>query len=133
MTVSMFDDGLRHCCGARFLAQFGNCSDYVGTDINTKWGGKGGNKALRKELLHKTKMWSGQAFLVAILNNEQWERVGKIFTDVEFKVVACGWSGQHHSKLRLLAYINYEEDVKKDNAKKKTVRIGKRKAGVAAF
>jgi len=49
-------------------------------------------------------------------------------------VVACGRSGgRDGSKLRLLAYINYEEDVEKDNAKKKTVRKSKRKTGVALF
>ena len=102
--VTMFDDGLQSCCGARFLAKFGNCDDYVGTWIGDKWDGKAGNETLRKELEHKIRIWRGQAFLFAILNNEQWGNVGKIFTDVGFKVVACGWSGGHCSKLRLLAY-----------------------------
>jgi len=133
MTVSMYDDGLKSCCGARFLAQFGNCDDYEGTDIGFKWDGEKGNEALRKELKHKIKTWCGQAFLVAILNSEQWKNVGNIFTDVGFKVVACGWNGGRCSKLRLLAYINDEEDVKKDNAKKKTIRKSKRKTGIAIF
>ncbi len=134
MTVSVSDEGLKSCCGARFLAQFGNCADYEGTGVGDKWDGKKGNEALRKELEHKARTWCGQAFLVAILNNEQWKRVGEIFIDVGFKVVACGRScGKGGSKLRLLAYINYEEDVKKDNAKKKTARKSKRKTGVALF
>lgn len=61
-------------------------------------------------------------------------KIGNIFIDVGFKVVACGRScGKGGSKLRLLAYINYEEDVEKDNAKKKTVRGSKRKTGAAFF
>jgi len=131
--VALFDEGLKSCCGARFLARFGNCADYGGTSIGEKWDGKRGNEALKKELEHKIKSWCGQAFLVAILNNEQWKNIGKIFTNVGFKVVACGWSGGHCSKLRLLAYINNEEDVEKDNAKKKTVRKSKRKTGIACF
>ena len=133
MTVAMFDDGLKSCCGARFLAQFGNCEDYEGTTIGMKWDGKKGNEALRKELEHKIRTWCGAAFLVAILNSEQWKNIGNIFTDVGFKVVACGWSGGYCSKLRLLAYINNEEDVEKNNAKKKTVKNSKRKTGIAIF
>lgn len=133
MAISMFDQGLASCCGARFLARFGNCADWGGSDIALKWDGKKGHEALEKELTHKIKAWNRQAFLVAILNSEQWGEIGKIFTDVGFKVVACGWSGERSSKLRLLAYINYEEDVEKDNAKKKTVRSSKRKARPSFF
>jgi len=131
--VALFDEGLQSCCGARFLARFANCEDFRGGRAADKWDGKEGNKALRKELEYKIRTWGGQAFLVAILNNEQWKNIGNIFTDVGFKVVACGWSGGHSSKLRLLAYINNEEDIEKDNAKKKTVRKSKRKTGVALF
>ncbi len=131
--VTMHDSGLQSCCGARFFAQFGNCVDWDGGNVSAKWNGAIGHAKLEKELKHKTKTWSGQAFLVAILNNEQWERIGHIFTDAGFKVVACGWSGGHCSKLRLLAYINHEEDVEKDNAKKKAVRKSKRKTGAALF
>lgn len=70
--ITMFDEGLQSCCGARFLAKFGNCADYRGTWVADKWDGKEGNEALKKELEHKTKTWGGQAFLVAVLNNEQW-------------------------------------------------------------
>ena len=131
--IVIFDDGLKSCCGARFLARFGNCADFEGGRTAEKWNGKAGHERLEKELRYKVKMWGGQAFLVAILNSEQWNNVGKIFTDVGFKVVACGWSGGHCSKLRLLAYINNEEDVEKDNAKKKAVGKSKRKTGVALF
>ena len=133
MTIGIFDAGLKSCCGARFFAQFGNCEDYERTDIGDRWDGIQGNARLKKELNHKVKMWNGQAFLVAILNAEQWDNVGEIFKDVGFKVVGCGWSGGKCSKLRLLAYINNEEDVEKDNAKKKTIRNSKRKKGIALF
>ena len=134
MPVTMFDEGLDSCCGARFFARFGNCEDWGRGDIGMKWGGKIGNAALKKELKHKTKAWGRSAFLVAILNDEQWKKIGKIFVDVGFKVVACGWNGgKGSSKLRLLAYINDEEDVKKDNAKKKPTRKSEKKTGIAFF
>lgn len=132
--VTMHDQGLQSCCGARFLAKFGNCFDWDGSAVSEMWDGRAGKARLERELKHKTKTWCGNAFLVAILNAEQWERIGKIFIDAGFKVVACGWSGgKGGSKLRLLAYINYEEDVEKDNAKKKTARSSKRKTGTAIF
>jgi len=127
----MHDEGLKACCGARFLALFGNCRDWRGTPIGNRWKGPSGKAALKKELESKIKMWDGQAFLVAILNNEQWRNIGQIFIKLGFKVVACGNGYEDGEELKLLSYTRHEKDVKEDNAKTGIVKSSKKKAGMA--
>ena len=133
MNSNMYDAELNACCGARFFALFGNCKDWEGTEIGRKWKGKEGRKALKKELEHKIKAWAGQKFLIAILNEEQWENIGKIFVDLKFKLAACGNSGGRSKPLYLLVYTKHEYGVKKINGKKRAVRDSERSSGMASF
>ena len=125
MTVNMYDGDLKACCGARFLALFGNCLDWDNTEIGKKWKGTEGRKALKKELKHRIKVWAGQKFLIAILNDEQWKNIGEIFIELKFKLVACGNSGGTSKPLFLLVYIKHELGVKKKNAKKRVAKGSK--------
>ena len=114
--VKLHDAGIHVCCGARMLAEFGNCNEWEGSLQDKKWSGKKGNALLKKELEFKVKTWQFQAFLIAILNADQWRNIGQIFLDVGFEVVASG--SAHGSRLRLLSYTNHKQSVVKDNAKK---------------
>ncbi len=118
-TVKLYDSGIHICCGARLLAEFGNCDEWVGSKQDEKWGGKKGNALLKKELEFKVKTWQFQAFLIALLNEDQWKRIGPIFLDVGFEVVACGSS--QSSRLRTLIYTYHKRSVKEDNEKKRPV------------
>ena len=133
MTVSIYDGELKACCGARFFALFGNCSEWENTDIGKKWKGDKGRKDLIKELEYKIKTWIGQKFLIAILNDEQWENIGEIFIELKFKLVACGNNGGKGKPLFLLVYFKYEQGVKKKNAKKRVAKGSKESAGMAFF
>ena len=133
MSISMHDEGLKACCRARFFALFGNCKEWESTGIGNKWKGVKGKNALIRELQHKIKTWSMQTFLIAILNEEQFKRIGEIFIDLGFKVVACGSAIEEGKRLFLLVYINHEHSVKRSNGKKRVVKDSKRSAGMAFF
>ena len=133
MDSNMYDEELKACCGARFLAFFGNCKDWEGTDIDRKWKGDKGRRALKRELEHKIKVWAAQKFLIAIINEEQWKNIGKIFIDLKFKLAACGNSGKESKPLYLLVYTKHEYGVKKTNGKKRIVKSSERSSGMAFF
>ena len=125
----MKDEGVINCCGARILARFGNCIDFMyNGPVSLKFNGIKGNKALQKELAHKVKLWQSQAFIIAILNSQQWNKIGHIFLEEGFEVVTAGWSGHKDSKLRLLVRIQDEESVVEDNLKKRSSSDAKKRA-----
>ena len=91
-----------HCCGAYNLAYFPEAWDLENKRAVDRFA-----KALQRARKRWSSVtWDTPAFVNAILNERQWEVLGDIFLENNFRVVSEGRNGLHMSHLRLLVWTN---------------------------
>ena len=99
------------CCGAFIINDFGNTNESMGTEDIVP------EKDVAAFLETAKKRYGGAAFLIAILNEQQKDALGKTFEKAGFSLVQDGLTSSYGYNLSMFVHSNdpknpgkYDED-----------------------